>query len=437
MFSLMRYSYSIILVTLLWATASFGQENVLAQVSRFPEDLISSQGVDHEGIYSDGWVAASACIVLRQPSGTFFRLKGLIPQISNSAFSTQLEVLIDRRLVITKMLGCGEFTIEASILNLTSNINRRIELRYTKTQLLPAPDARAVAAQLFQVGFVTETLNNPASTRLKSATDIIAPAASGQIALGAGWYESEKMMATPFRWVNNNAEIVLDMLAGKAPATLELELEPGPGVSLKPFELLLFRESSSMPFEKITVQGRETVRFNLPFSPNTTEVITLKVEGGGQLIPQELRVLNFRVFKIKLSESQPAPAAPQPAAATHAQKRNGMFDDGWVSKHVEFKLPQLFSPGILVLRGSIPVLSATDNLANEVIIKVDDKIIAQEKLKQGTFEITTSPISGGGIRKVELIFLNEFKLPNTDQRIVSALIEQVTFEKLPTITEKK
>ena len=431
MFSLTRYNYSFLFAALLWTTVSFGQESVPAQIVRFPADLSNNHSA-YDGVFSDGWVATSSCFWLRQPSGTFFKLKGLIPQVNDPAFSTQLEVLIDRRLIVTKILGCGEFTLEFAAADLASGKNdHRVELRYSQAQLLPSPDNRTVAARVYEVGFVEGAPTNPVSITSKSSVDIIAPVASGQIALGGGWYGLEKSATTPFRWVNNNAEIVLDIPSGKDAVILGMEVEPGPGVALKPFELLLFRESAKAPFEKITVRGRETVQIDLPFSPGTTEVITLKIEGGGQLTSQDTRTLNFRVFKLKLSEP-----VPQPVAASYAQKRSGMFDDGWVGKQVEFKIPQLSSPGVLVLRGSIPALSASENLTNEVTIKVDNKVIAREKLKQGAFEITTPPIPGGGIRKVELLFLNEFRLPNTDQRMVSALIEQVAFEKPPTDTKK-
>lgn len=423
---LIRFSYSFLFVALLFISASFGQDGVPAQISRFPEDL-SQYNFERDGVFSDGWVAASSCFVLRQPAGTFFKLKGLIPQIDDPAFSTQLEVLIDRRLFATKVLGCGEFTLEFSVPSLASGkSDHRVELRYAKSQLLPAPDNRTVAAKLSLIGFVAGSTKAAAP---KSPIDIISSNATGQIALGAGWYELEKTASVPFRWVNNNVEIVLDMPAGKDLVTLGMELEPGPGVALKPFELLLFRESSKTPFEKVTIQGRETVQINLHLSSGTTEVITLKLEGGGQLVPQDGRTLNFRVFKITLSEPV--------VAATYAQKRNGMYDDGWVGKQAEFRIPQLSSPGVLVLRGSIPALPASENRANEVTIKIDNKVIAQEKLKQGAFEITTPPILGGGIRKVELLFLNEFRLPKNDQRMVSALIEQVTFEKPSTVPDKK
>ena len=432
MFSLTRSGCLFIVTCLLWATPSWGQEGAPAQSFRFPTDLGNNQSA-HDGVFSDGWVATYSCFLLRQPTGTFFKLKGLIPQVSDPAFSTQLELLIDRRLMATKSLGCGEFTLEVSASDLASGkSDHRVEIRYAKSQLLPAPDNRTVAARIHEIGFVDGTSTNPTATTSKSSADIIANAPSGQIALGGGWYGLEKTATTPFRWVNNNAEIVLDMPTGKDSFTLGVEIEPGPGVALKPFELLLFRESSGTPFEKVVIRGRETVQIKLPFTPGTTEVITLRVEGGGQLIPQDSRTLNFRVFKLKLSEP-----APLLVAAAYAQKRNGMFDDGWVGKQVEFKLPQLSSPSVLVLRGSIPALSAAESSTNEVTIKVDNKIIAQEKLSQGVFEITTPLIVGGGIRKVELLFLNEFKLPNTDQRMVSALIEQVTFEKPPIVIDKK
>ncbi|NOT60459.1 MAG: hypothetical protein HOP19_09570 [Acidobacteria bacterium] len=430
---LAQRAYTTFLFVLLCGINSYGQEGAPAQLSRFPEDL-SSANLEYDGIFDDGWVSVSSYFLLRQPRGTFFKIKGLIPQLRDPNFSTQLDILIDRQLITTKTLGCGEFTLEISVPEPTTGESpRRVELKYSKSQLLPDPDDRPVAAQLFQLGFVPGTPAAAAPATVKSMPDIVSSAAlgSGKITLGSGWHELERVTTTSFRWVNNDAEIIVEAPAGKNRFTLSFEIEPGPGVGLKPFELCLLKESAKTPFEKITVRGREAVQANLTLTPQTPEVIKLHIEGGGLPAPNDARILNFRVFNLKVSEFTALRGLP---AAAYAKKRGGMFDDGWVGKKTEFKLPQLITPGVLVLQGALPALN---DFTNEVVIKLDGKEVARQKLNPGEFEIITAPFSGGGVRKVEILFQNEVQLPNTDQRMVSALIRQVSIEKAAMKSGKK
>ncbi len=123
--------------------------------------------------------------------------------------------------------------------------------------------------------------------------DILTPA--NNTALGAGWYQLETYRAESFRWVSNDAELYVASLKNSK-HHLQLQLEPGPGVNLKPFELIVNENGEAVA--KVMVKGRQQISIDLPASKPAVHKLVLHVEGGGNKAPNEERILNFRVFKV-------------------------------------------------------------------------------------------------------------------------------------------
>jgi hypothetical protein len=93
----------------------------------------------------------------------------------------------------------------------------------------------------------------------------------------------------PFRWAAHQAEILLP--EGSAGA-LVLDIEPGPGVRWRPFDLEI--EGAG----RVRIERRSIVK--IPVAGNR---VVLRALGGGYVIPNELRVLNFRVFSCKVDNA--------------------------------------------------------------------------------------------------------------------------------------
>lgn len=123
--------------------------------------------------------------------------------------------------------------------------------------------------------------------------DILTPA--NNTSLGAGWFPLETYRAESFRWVTNDAEIYVAALRN-IKHYLNLHLEPGPGLDLKPFELLV--KESDETLARTTVKGRQMVSISLPASEPAVRKLVLHVDGGGKRAPNDSRLLNFRVFKV-------------------------------------------------------------------------------------------------------------------------------------------
>jgi hypothetical protein len=120
------------------------------------------------------------------------------------------------------------------------------------------------------------------------------------IFLGGGWYSLERYEGETFRWVNNDAEIVVT--APGEPPEISLTMQSGPGLNAQPFELQVLDESGQV-VATAEVEGRETVEVALPLNVGETRRFRLHVEGGGQqAAPNDSRILNFRVFRLGWSK---------------------------------------------------------------------------------------------------------------------------------------
>jgi hypothetical protein len=123
--------------------------------------------------------------------------------------------------------------------------------------------------------------------------DILTPA--NNTSLGAGWFPLETYRAESFRWVTNDAELYAAALK-KVKHYLNIHLEPGPGLNLKPFELVVTENGEAL--QRVTVKGRQMISVELPASEPAVRKLVLHVEGGGKAAPNDTRLLNFRVFKL-------------------------------------------------------------------------------------------------------------------------------------------
>jgi len=119
--------------------------------------------------------------------------------------------------------------------------------------------------------------------------------ATNDIALGSGWGPTETHRGEIFRWVENDAVIYVAALK-RVDHQVQMTLEPGPGVGLKPFELHVF--DSGPLLTKIDVRGRQPISFVIPPGEPAVHALKLHLDAGGKAAPNDPRVLNFRVFQI-------------------------------------------------------------------------------------------------------------------------------------------
>jgi len=125
--------------------------------------------------------------------------------------------------------------------------------------------------------------------------------ASNVLTLGSGWYAPESHRGARFRWTTNDAIVYVAVMSPER-HRLSVLIEPGPGVGLKPFELVVF-DGPGDPIAKPKVIGKQTIAIDLPASaaPKVHE-LRLHVDGGGLLAANDTRIMNFRAFDLKLEK---------------------------------------------------------------------------------------------------------------------------------------
>jgi hypothetical protein len=259
-------------------------------LSRFPGDLNSSQ-LEVSGIYQDGWVGETASVKLQQPAGEqALSFRGTVPKIGDTDFHTDVELRVNDKGTARQSVGIGDFHIAAPVE--TGAGERRVTVAFSAAQQLPAGDGRMVGAHVQFIGFVSA-----GSVAASTAQDIVR---GSEIRLGSGWGVFETFHAETFRWVDNDAQILITpQKAGDL--ALSLVVEPGPGVSGKC--LLKALDSTGRQVAAALIDRRDSVILFLPVEAGKTNEFRLHVDGGGKKAPNDPRILNFRVFEANLEDT--------------------------------------------------------------------------------------------------------------------------------------
>jgi hypothetical protein len=121
------------------------------------------------------------------------------------------------------------------------------------------------------------------------------------VTLGSGWYSIEYQNGRSFRWANNNVGIIILNASGRF-NRLALDIQGGPSLKHGIFQLeLLDTEDNLVATQK--VHGKGTVIFELPIEPHEDNRFRLRVQSGGLSVPNDPRILNFRVFGVGWAKS--------------------------------------------------------------------------------------------------------------------------------------
>lgn len=132
---------------------------------------------------------------------------------------------------------------------------------------------------------------SPEGLRENAAKDIAATGSG--IHFGEGWFpaESDPETGEVFRWIGNQADVVLDAPPGGG--ALAMEVEPGPGVGPLPQELQVL-DAAGAQVAGWKIAGRASLQLWVPPGRQT---FRLSVPDGGRPLLDDLRILNFLVFR--------------------------------------------------------------------------------------------------------------------------------------------
>ena len=157
------------------------------RVERVPDDLTHPH-LEYSGLYEEGWVGTEFKVRLTQPAPDQEAvIRGMIPQIGAAEFRTEATVLVDGRPGAPRALSPGEF--ELRVPGGAAPGPRWIEVRFSRAQVLPAPDGRSAVALLRSVGFEpkNEALSRPPEALTSFPGDLRHPRAEVVGVRGDGW----------------------------------------------------------------------------------------------------------------------------------------------------------------------------------------------------------------------------------------------------------
>ena len=267
-----------------------------AAISKIPRDFLNQQ-LEYSGIHEDGWLSESSYFILEGKTAVQpMVIRGVVPIIHDPSFSTNMIALVDGQEVGRRKLTIGEFEYRFPVPQRSGR--RRVELRFDKTQPLLNNDARRAAALLRCITLDMKTCD--AQDRPDIVTD------GNGMWRGDNWYPLEQQNGNAFRWVNNDAELLVSPEAHDA--DLMIDLEPGPSLGGQPMKLEA-RDSSGQLLLQKNIANRESVRLHLASQVRNAEglsTIRLHSANGGGIIPGDTRKLNFRVFRAALQASAAA-----------------------------------------------------------------------------------------------------------------------------------
>ena len=174
-------------------------------------------------------------------------------------------------------------------------------------RVAPAPFARVVrearptlARLVASLGVPSMLFKGPAvlraAVRLLSerGDDIFGP---GVEFWGKGWHRLERAGAERFRWVSQDAELVVRTTDSRR--NLALLVEPGPGVGYRPFHLLIALPNGEV-VARALVNGLTYVKVPVPAWRGRVTALYLTTKEGGLPVAGEPRILNFRSFRVRM-----------------------------------------------------------------------------------------------------------------------------------------
>ncbi len=144
------------------------------------------------------------------------------------------------------------------------------------------------------------------------------------IFIRSGWFNLEFNEDSIFRWINNDAEIIITAPSGNY-HTLYLTVECGPGYMAPTLDLQIL-DSTRQPFAAFSIVRSATIAVPLTLVPNQDCVVVLHACQIAQPLATDPRILTMRVLRIAWTPTGVSPQISRHVRLAFDQPINGT---GW------------------------------------------------------------------------------------------------------------
>jgi hypothetical protein len=118
------------------------------------------------------------------------------------------------------------------------------------------------------------------------------------IRLGANWYPLEQFANETFRWVSDDAQIIVDSNQTQT-RRLKVVAAAGPSVKSPSDFMLSLLDQNGRTLQAGKIKARGIVYLSLPLKAGTN-VFMLHADSTGKRAPNDPRILDFRVFEVSI-----------------------------------------------------------------------------------------------------------------------------------------
>ncbi len=152
-----------------------------------------------------------------------------------------------------------------------------------------AKDPRVLNFRVFRIATAKGNQVAPGGADIVSDPDV---------ALGKNWYPLEHFGGETFRWVDNDAQVVVTSQSART-RRLKIVAAAGPSIVSPANFSLQLRDKDGRPIQIGKIKARGTVYLELPLAVGSN-TFALHADSTGRKAPNDPRVLDFRVFALSV-----------------------------------------------------------------------------------------------------------------------------------------
>lgn len=160
---------------------------------------------------------------------------------------------------------------------------------------LSPPEDRTLLYRIFSVGWVGKKYDEKAMSWL-NPTDPNMVKQGESLRFGNGWWPPESFNGEHFRWASQGAEVIVPPSCKTREAKIVVDFEIGPSHGTNPIEF------NAIDFKGKTISQTKShqIRQRIEFMVTHSGIYRFTTNSQGITIPEDFRLLDFRVFKIEL-----------------------------------------------------------------------------------------------------------------------------------------